>query len=319
MSINQLYVSHQDYQWNSDTTLVTENNIERIINSDKIYNCHTTPEDISYSNTGSLINAANEIYLVDLEIDIIDRYPNSFLLYGRLYNELLKHSGKLKSPVPDFPVFEKFQPLKDQFGDQKVLWTAGCSITAGAGVEPDQRYGHLLSKKLDLPEVVLASNGASISFSADTILRSNIKSGDIVVWGITCPGRIELAGRLGIKSYTIEKYIAKPKKKQYWNLDYFSSATAVFKDIQQIFQVINFCKKIGAELYIVNVLDLCWIPLVFKENNNFLDLTNHNGIVKDTPNFIDLGTDNCHPGIVQHQEYAKKIFELIQERHGQNY
>lgn len=317
MTIKQLYISHQNYTWGRDTTLVSNDNVEHLINSNKEFKCHTSPEDISFGNVGILLDAANEIHLVDLDITTIDSYPNSFLLYGRVLNELRKYPDKIKTSNQD--IIPNFDKSVNRSNHKQVLWTIGCSITAGTGVQHDQRYGHLLSQQLNLPEINLAKNGASILFSADSILRTDIQSNDVVVWGITCPGRVEIVENLSLQPYTIEKYVQEPKEKQYWNLNYFSSSTLVVKQIQQIFQVINFCKKISANLYIANLLDLSWIPLVFDKYHNFIDLTNNNKCINaHVPKFLDVGTDGAHPGPAQHQEYAEKIFNLIKENyHGQ--
>jgi hypothetical protein len=317
MSINRLYISHRDHVWGSDTRLVSDSNVEHLINSSKEFKCHTSPEDISFGKVGLLLNAVDEIHLIDLNITHINRYPNSFLLYGRLLNELRKYPNKIKTSDQD--VTHNFNKSIGRLAHKQVLWTAGCSITVGTGVQHDQRYGHLLSQQLNLPEINLAKNGASISFSADTILRADIQSDDIVVWGITCPGRVEIAEKFSLQPCTIEQYAQAPKETQYWNLDYFSSSTLVIKQIQQIFQVINFCKKIDAKLYIANILDLSWIPLVFNKYHNFIDLTNNNKCINaHVPKFLDVGTDGAHPGPVQHQEYAEKIFTLLKENyHGQ--
>jgi hypothetical protein len=79
-------------------------------------------------------------------------------------------------------------------------------------------------------------------------------------------------------------------------------------------QVINFCKKIRATLCIANLLDTAWLPIIFKETHNFIDLIDdftEAGFAK----FIDMGDDFIHPGPKQHQHYAEQIFNFIKEKH----
>jgi hypothetical protein len=306
MSINRLNISHQLYNWDANTTLVSSNNIEKLLNDDKSHDCHTSPEDIMFENIEKLLSSVKEIYLYELDNKVFGQYPNSFLLYGRLFKELSKQSNKIKNKFADMIDYVSFNSTSKPV-TQPAVWTAGCSITAGEGVQADQRYGYLLSEKLNMPEVQLAKNGASIPYSADSILRADVQAGDIVVWGITCAGRVEIANQGRLDPCTIEKYIKQPKQKQYWNLDYFSSETMVLKQIQQIFQVINFCNKIKAKLYIVNILDTAWVSLALSKYKNFLDLS--------STKFLDFGTDGAHPGPTQHQLYAEKIFNLIKEDH----
>ena len=99
-------------------------------------------------------------------------------------------------------------PLVDQRKKQnKQMWVAGCSISHGTGVGIKQRYGELLSNALGLESSFLTRPGSAIDWSADQILRSDIRSGDIVIWGITGWRRItyihehKLLPGINIRSY----------------------------------------------------------------------------------------------------------------------
>jgi hypothetical protein len=71
---------------------------------------------------------------------------------------------------------------KRKSDDQAQLWIAGCSVTAGVGVSPDQRFAVLIAENFGGQFVDLAKGGSSIEFAADQILRSNIRNGDWVIW-----------------------------------------------------------------------------------------------------------------------------------------
>ena len=64
---------------------------------------------------------------------------------------------------------------------------------------------------------------------------------------------------------------------------------------------------------LANILDSGWLGLAFCNSENFIDLTQDLQIVGNAIRFIDLAADNCHPGPMQNQQYAEKIFNFIKE------
>jgi hypothetical protein len=171
-----------------------------------------------------------------------------------------------------------------------------------------------------MPEVMLARPGASIKWAADQILRSDINRGDIVVWGLTTLHRTEYAVDWELKTTSMvssDKII--PKELRYYNLDYFDSTTNIVSTIRAILQVVNFCEKIGAQLYLANLLEITWFPIIFKDYKDFINLAE----TDESPycfKFIDKGTDNIHPGPKQHQQYAKQIFDFIKnDKHEESF
>jgi hypothetical protein len=138
-----------------------------------------------------------------------------------------------------------------------------------------------------------------------------------VVWGLTSDARVEVADNWEFKNITILKYHLLDKKHQYWNLDYFNSQTQILKIIRNILQVNNFCKKVGAKLYLANILDVGWAGVVFQNFENYINLTHTLQIADARPQFIDLGLDNYHPGPLQHQQYSEQLYNFIKEsNHG---
>jgi len=312
--INILYISTVDHDWSGNNSLLLDrHNIDKIISSNNNIDCHTSVEDLFCENINVACNNANEIILIDINEDI-KITNNDCFSYGRLFNELLRHKNKIKN----FTWNKEFNYLKNiRISDAPILWTAGCSVSAGVGINYNDRWGTLISNYLNLPEVTLANPGASILWSADQILRSDIRESDIVVWGLTNIPRVEVAKNWNFESITINGYFSKDKKYQYWNIDYFDSESQVLLALRNILQVINFCQKIKATLYLVNILDIAWLGVMLKEFNNFIDLTQDLPINGNTINFIDLGTDNLHPGPEQHKQYATKIYNFIKEsNHG---
>lgn len=186
------------------------------------------------------------------------------------------------------------------------LWCAGCSLTTGDGITTKQRYVTLLSQKLNLPLNLLAKGGSNIQWAADQLLRSDIKKNDIVVWGLTSKHRLTKIEN-GVVSYVLASSEPKlttltDKAISYLliNDDYIT-----YHQLLSINQVINFCEKIGAKLLIVGL-----IPAI----NDHLYLTNlkyyyHYHYTNNR--YVDIGTDQVHPGPLQHQKYATTIYQEL--------
>jgi lysophospholipase L1-like esterase len=309
--IEHLYFSTPHYDWKTtDLKCLTQRNIDKSIASTQSSDYWTTLDDLSAPCISTACQSAEKITLVDIEIN------NSFsYAHGRLFYEL----NKVKHKVTNFDnIIFAPELLRNRSEDcDKILWTAGCSLTTGVGVSTDQRWGSLLSKKLNTPERTLAKGGSSIFYSADQILRSDIRAGDIVVWGLTNLPRVEISKLWQFKPITIKMYNTLPIEDQYWTLDYFDSETIYLKAIHYVYQVINFCKKIGAQLYIANLSDISWLAFALRNLENYIDLTTELSNNNHRLEFIDIGTDGLHPGLLQHQQYAEAIFNLIKENnHG---
>lgn len=314
MSINTLLVGPKEYNWNShtDRVFLTNKNVLKIINDNILYDCCTSLEDLTYKYISQTIKNVKNIKLVNIDSDYIlninDDHQNAFFSFIKLaidQNKLIIEENLLDT------IFQKLNLLqKNRTSDDPVLWTVGCSFTAGVGVEETQRYGYLLSKSLNLEEITLSQGGSSISWAADQILRSDIRKNDTIVWGITQPGRINSYDKFDIVPVTIHSYHS-TSTQQHLKINYFHSLTLVISNFKQILHVINFCNKIGAKLYLANFLDPGLTPLLLKRFTNFIDLSGNYDTETYNYEFIDLGSDNAHPGPKHHKYYADKIFEFI--------
>ena len=312
--INKLYISPVDYDWKkSKFVFLDSRNLNKIISNTEAFDCRTSLEDLLWSNISAACDNAIEIILVKIDENTVLTNDTCFL-YGRLFNECLKHRTKVKN----FTRSKDFNYLKNiKNNATPTLWTAGCSITAGIGVDYKDRWGTLLAEYLNLPEVTLSESGSSIAWAADQILRSDIKEGDIVVWGLTSIPRLSISRNWNLEAIHVYTYSSIKKEEQYWNIDYFHCETLVLTTVRHILQVINFCKKIKVTLYLVNLIDLTWLGIVFNEFENFIDLTHDLPTKNGFLCYTDLGTDNLHPGPKQHQHYATQLYNFIKEsNHG---
>jgi hypothetical protein len=194
--------------------------------------------------------------------------------------------------------------LQDQRVANKQFWAVGCSISHGVGVTQPQTWKHLVSKKLNLPYSNLTSSGSSIIWQSDQILRSDLRPGDIVFWGITTQNRMPVvAADKTILHLHHSKYKDIPKLNDAFPIDLIDNPTLYWQNVLAVRRASNFCQKVGAKLVAVGlVFDSLSI---YKHYNipEFFQLQYQHG-------FLDLGRDNIHPGPLQHQRYADTFLEF---------
>lgn len=322
MAIKNLYLSHQSYNWSKllkikkNIVMLHGKIVEQIISSFNAYECYTSLEDIRLDQIEKIFNEAETITLIDLNSTSLSNNANLYS-YIHYINFLLSNKHLKQKTVNVKSILEIIENINSlhvtRHINSPVIWVVGCSVTAGVGIKNEQRYGYLVAKELHLPEILLAKSGASIFWAADQILRSDIKKDDTVVWGITSTSRIDVAEEFKLLSTPITGYLNLPQDKQYWKITYFDSPTQVVTNLRYIYQVINYCKKIGASLYLVNLLDPTWTHLAFSDEIMYINLTKNFNHAINNFNFLDYGIDNNHPGPLQHQEYAQKILNFIKE------
>lgn len=183
--------------------------------------------------------------------------------------------------------------------NNKQIWNLGCSITQGVGVSHDEKYGNLLSKKLGLEISYLTCGGSSIMWASDQLIRSDIKSGDIIIWGITNEYRIPFfnKGKLYHANFSSYEFDVKFPKK------YISDReNALYLSLTAIERVKNFCYKCGCNLFLIDIIGSELWKYLNKEKN----------YIKIGGNmFIDLASDNMHPGPKTHEYIAERIYQLI--------
>lgn len=320
MAINNLYISTPEYRWNTpNTKFLNKGNLNQVLNDPRRDDYHTSIADIKTQNLQKICNLSEVIHLVDIKLSTVtaqDYKGHDQYSYGRLFYELIK----VKHKVHNFDFINQFN--LDKFNllhasrstNDPILWTMGCSFTAGDGVEYEQRYGYLLGKKLNIPEITLSTNGSSISWTADQLLRSDVNANDIVIWGLTNIQRIDYVKNWELYTTNASCYSKIPKELRYWSPEFFDSTTNITLSIHKILQVINFCSKIGAKLYLVNLLDVSWMLPVLKDYEFYLDLTKDFPIDDCLNTYLDIGTDGAHPGPLTHAWYAEQIYNFIKEK-----
>ena len=211
-------------------------------------------------------------------------------------------------------------PLVDQRKTpDPQLWIAGCSVSHGVGVTIEQRYGNLLAQEMELQCSYLTRPGSAIDWSADQLLRSDIRANDIVIWGITSWARITFVHNhsllVGISPSAYESY---PEYQQIVSIENLFLDQTFYGHYYSLQQVINYCEKIGAKLFLVGILNGNYSLLGFlKKQKNYIQipykLSYKNNLLSEE--FEDLGFDLIHPGPKQHLSYKNTILSFIKQYH----
>jgi hypothetical protein len=194
------------------------------------------------------------------------------------------------------------------------LWTVGCSITAGIGVDPNQTWSHHLSSLLNIPCSTLAELGASNTWQADQILRSDIRWRDTVVWGITGLYRQWIIQNGEMRHLNMHSHVEDPDLEINWPLRALASDTTLYASIHCMKAVANFCNKVGARLVIFNANFSDAYITTLRQIPYFHYYQHPIRIGKDRQirqHWLDLGTDDSHPGPLQHQAFANFCYSIL--------
>lgn len=277
--------------------------IKRIDSTARLVNSENYKDWTSFNCMYTSVADLDEFTFVDLCTQV-DR-----VVYDRDYGSRLPFTNDLMLLVASKRDIDNFSPVKkcsdylhledSRKTESPQLWCAGCSYTLGVGVNENQRYPSLLAESLNMPMSLLARSGSSITWAADQILRSDIRSNDIVVWGLTEHYRIPYWQG---KEFHI---VANSAMGLPFNMTRIVEEDVVCRNIRAINQTINYCEKIGAKLYLAGLLDSSeHTNHLFDRRRHYIHLQRKN---------LDLGTDGLHPGPIEHQRYANLIFEKIKE------
>lgn len=199
-------------------------------------------------------------------------------------------------------------PLRDlRKSDTAQLWFAGCSTAVGTGVDKEQSYPALVSKELNLPYSLLADVGMPLQWAASQILRSDIRAGDTLVWGITSTNRVSVIYNGKSKGLTLPSYRINEDFEKIIPSDFLYSETNFFHNLYAIEEVINFCNKVGCNLLMVGIHTDFKMIRYLKPNPSFYQFPYQLEIdgCRISNKFADLGTDKIHPGPLQHEKYAE--------------
>ena len=232
---------------------------------------------------------------------------------------VLAQHKKIKS-IDLAPIVQPMPLVDQRKTDQTQLWFAGCSMSHGVGVDPSQRYGQLVANELNMEASFLTRGGSSISWASDQIVRSDIGEGDIVIFGLTNIARLPyvkdktlLPGVTILTYNTVKDLESLLPKHNLWSENTF------YQHLLSIDRAINFCNKVKAKLILFGLLvnNSPNLLRAVSQKSNFvgypykISQENVSGKLAFLPIYTDLGTDNNHPGPLQHQQFAKFLLTQL--------
>lgn len=263
----------------------------------------STNENVVYhSALGDL--TFEQLYSLALKVDVVE-YLNCLDWHnpaGLIQTETLCNYISHVRPVIGWTQKITTQCLTQdisRLSDGPMLWTFGCSHTAGDGLNnPDiEVYGALLSKRLNLPWKNIAKSGSSTKWGLIHLAAAEIRPHDIVIWATTSAERYQHgisfsqiqetqlahASREAILFYTDPQI--------YWDhINTINIGVSHLRSIQSKFILLSIVNqnKLTAilEAQMSHYREWCYIP----------DFNQH-----------DLGTDNIHVGPKGHINLAQRI------------
>ena len=329
MAIGKLYISHKDYNFGEiDGQLLTSDNIKDAIGSWKVQDYCTSVEDCGLlveEIRDGLLKHAKEI----IPIDLVGNTQYNTEAYTNLAYQIIQHYPERCSDVDQlkdllvygqFNYHYNFEKLIPDTNKEK-LWIMGCSFSSRVRpefidlygrvpeniqyVEDHERWGYIVAQELNSEELNMAFAGSSVYDGLRRIIESDAKKGDKLIWQITSEVRQTVPYPDGMISSILSGggdaiYKYKPLT------DYINTLDQTLSNLMHIRLGMEYCRKQGIDLYIVNMLgDHEWLKR-FCQDCKYLNLYRH------MPDYIDYGSDGSHPGPKQNAEYAKEIIKFIE-------
>lgn len=275
---------------------------------------YTSLADLSINNFISIIEAADKVYFVPPSKWSSTALQDQTYIHLNFLNNKKKIIGfNSKQYSPEYLSLADTRKTND-----RQVWIIGCSFAKGIGVNETERYGYLISQQLGLPVSFLTKDGSSVPWAADQILRSDIRKNDIVIWGITGSGRFTFADEENnLHHICLNSYNSNNQEFTYLiNKNFLTSNQMCYNSITCIAQVIKYLDHIGTK-YILGMF-----PLNIEEHElkllKYISQFNNSVLLYTDRKFIDFGNDNVHPGVLQHQWYAKTIIDFYQNKFNDN-
>lgn len=298
--------------------LIDRNNYHTVVNRNDSFCAYTSKADlVDLGKLRKILSKATTIYYCPPKVwsdrkqyNVADVTSSAQGLTEVLLLSLRDQVNIVNLPKPSVKttLIDARKTIDSQF------WITGCSITLGVGVEDHERWGDLVAAKFNKEFTLIAQSGGSIQWAADQLLRSDIRPGDTIIWGLTSCNRLTYYTNQKILHISAPYYLVDPNINNIVPLHLISDENIVYQNITAIERVRNICSKLGINLVIFPAMlnhelthYLHSIPEFIPCNSLYGDQNKDN-----LENYyIDLGTDNLHPGPLQHQLFADLLYNKL--------
>lgn len=315
--VGDVYESLADYAISVDPSATLFENLSNLTSDCKTY--YTSLADCGFENFYHILDISDIIYYVEPDHWSDDQNVNerSMKFWTEKFLDLFSQCttkqihGYTRKLHDTSPIHHNFLELSDhRKTDSKQLWIAGCSNSHGIGVKKEERYGQLIANALDLPVSWLTKGGSSIQWARDQILRSDIRFDDILCWGITTTIRFPYYHKNKVQHVHIGFYEDNKWLNDIISIKKLEDQDQLYQSVTAIYQVKNFCEKVGAKLYMLDTLTADQNPI-----RNYLtdNIRNFEVCLSANDCFLDFGSDNAHPGPFQHIAYANYFLRMIND------
>ena len=307
-----VYLSLQAKKIDKNALLLTDKNYKKIQNTHGVF--YTSLADISVVDhfCETLLCADKVVFCPPpgswSDQDVVAKSKDKrFTIETETKEHLYQLAWIKKITIENLPInlpnFHTKCQITPRISNQPQIWNIGCSITAGTGIEPQQRYGELVAKQLNMPVSILAHEGSSVAWAADQILLADVLPGDIILWGLTSLNRYSYilhndrfyhVNHKSYKHYPLLRHIV--------SIDWLESNDNLYHSLNSISIVKNFATKTNGKLILLGLMDQDFYEkyIEFEKTGPRQD-------------WVDLGYDNRHPGPKQHEIFAQIALDAIRK------
>ena len=273
---------------------------------------HTSIQDmLFYEQFDELIKQVDSLYWSGPDKD--EFWNDEF------YTEYLWWIKKVQSKTNKFVNFPEFNfdPYNLLYPKIKVnpddAVFVGCSWTAGVGLEDpkSQHFSYIISKHFNKNCVNLGVGGSSIGYAFERLSNIDFYENQIVVLQLTHPYRWRYYSK--DKKQQIHINVNQPNNVRPF-IEVFNQEFLLYELIQKLklFQKIADAKKLKFAFFLIDYKGTAYSytdQLYFYDFKSFIPY----GLMQEY--YIDVGTDDIHPGPKSNEYIAKTVINFLETQY----